>query len=60
VGRDDAFASRRGPGLRSPKGLGHPGRTAGYGPQAGEWITAQSITDNGPQTGNKEKLANVK
>jgi hypothetical protein len=60
VDRDGAFASRRGPGLCPPKGLGHPGRTAGYGPQAGEWVTAQPIRGNGPRTANKEKLANVK
>ena len=38
--REGAFTSRRGPGLRPPKGYGRSGRTARYGPQAGEGSVA--------------------
>jgi len=40
VDRDSAFTSRRGPGLRPPKGYGRSGQTARYGPQAGEGSVA--------------------
>ena len=36
VARDGAFTSRRGPGLRPPKGYWRSRRAARYGPQAGE------------------------
>ena len=36
-----AFTSRRGPGLRPPKGYGRSGRTARYGQQAGEGSLAR-------------------
>jgi len=34
--RDGFLTSRRRTGLRPPKGYGHSGCAAGYGPQAGE------------------------
>jgi len=36
VTRDGAFTSRRGAGLRPPKGYGRSRRTIRFGPQAGE------------------------
>jgi len=42
-----AFTSRRGPGLRPPKGYGRSGQTARYGPQAGEGVPADLlVVDN--------------
>ena len=38
MARDGAFTSRRGTGLRPPKGCGRSGRKARYGPQAGEGV----------------------
>jgi hypothetical protein len=40
VARDGVFISRRGPGLRPPKGYGRSGRTPRYGPQAGEGVAS--------------------
>jgi hypothetical protein len=41
-----AFVSQGGPGLRPPKGYGHLGRTARYGPQAGEGVPAKLVVVN--------------
>jgi hypothetical protein len=38
VARAGAFFSRRGTGLRPPKGYARSARTARYGPQAGEGV----------------------
>ena len=38
VARTGAFFSRRGTGLRPPKGYWRSGRAARYGPQAGEGV----------------------
>jgi hypothetical protein len=46
VARDGAFTSRRGSGLRPPKGYGRSGRAAGFGPQAGEGVLVRYFHGN--------------
>ena len=43
VDRPGVFFSRGEPGLRPPKGYGRSGRTARYGPQAGEGVGQQMV-----------------
>jgi hypothetical protein len=51
------FTSRRGPGLRPPKGYQHPGRRPCYGPQTGDGFLPAAPIQRSPQKpprGHKE------
>jgi hypothetical protein len=54
VARDGVPASRRGTGLRPPKGYGRSERTARYGPQAGEGVPRLCQSPNPSLTGVKD------